>query len=545
MRDAACLPRTRPAILVRHERSETGVTKLDVAILGGGLAANLLARQLHIQQPDLSVGIFERSTETHFKVGESSVEIAGDYLIRKLKLSTHLYLRHLPKNGLRFFFDDPQRSSRLEDMSEIGPISLPFRPAFQLDRAALERELLEANEAAGVRIERGVRARNLELAMGDGPHHFDAVGADGTKRVEARWVVDATGRASLIAKKLDLRLPEEGHRIAAAWGRFEDVVDIDAYGDDAFRRRVNFTCRRLSTVHFNYPGYWIWFIPLRSGVTSVGVVCEREIWDREIGSVSALRPFLDSHRAVRDLLEGSKQLDEGGFQQLAFGSRQLFSADRWATIGEAGVFSDPFYSPGSDFIAIENDMVADLIERDHAPEPDPDWSERVALYDEFVRFRHESTLRIHRGLYSMLGSFELFKLRYSVDLAAYYNLWMYAYMRDHHLNFFWLRKQLRQKDVILDAQANFADLFRKLEAELSAGDAYFRGNHGEFATGLEDMGFMRELEVPRSSPAILKRTEAIFNTARGRALDLLGEPADSARREHFDLLRFSGEEPII
>lgn len=520
-------------------------THLDVAILGGGLAANLLARQLRIQLPQLEVGVYERSTETRFKVGESSVEIAGDYLIRRLKLSSHLYQRHLPKNGLRFFFDDSDRSCRLEDMSEIGPICLPFRPAFQIDRAALEEELLQMNDSDGVRIERGVTARNLRLGGDGAMHRFDAAGPDGANQVEARWLIDATGRASLIAKQRGLRVPEEEHRIAAAWGRFEDVVDIDAYGNDDFRKRVHYTCRRLSTVHFNYPGYWIWFIPLRSGVTSVGVVCERAIWDAEIKSVSALRPFLESHRAVRDLLEGAKQIDEGGFQQLAYGSKQLFSVDRWATVGEAGLFSDPFYSPGSDFIAIENDMVCDLIERDLASAREPEFAERVALYDEFIRFRNESTLRIHRGLYSMLGSYELFKLRYSVDLAAYYNLWMYAYMRDYHLNFFWLRKQLRQKDLILNAQANFRDLFGKLESELDATGDYHRGNRGEFATGLEDMGFMKELDVPRSSPAILERTESIFNTARNRALDLLGEPADSPRREHVDLRRFSGAEPII
>ncbi len=522
-----------------------GVTKLDVALLGGGLAANLLARQLRIQLPNVEVGIFERTTETSFKVGESSVEIAGNYLVRKLLLSTHLYERQLPKNGLRFFFDGPERASRLEEMSEIGPICLPFRPAFQLDRAALERDLLAMNEADGVRIERGVKAQDLVLGENGAAHRFQAVRDDGASEVEARWIVDATGRASVIAKERDLRLPEAGHRIAAAWGRFEDVVDIDAHGDDAFRRRVNYTCRRLSTVHFNYPGYWIWFIPLRGGLTSIGVVCDREIWDREIKSVSSLRPFLESHRAIRDLLEGAKQIDEGGLQQLAYGSKQLFSADRWATIGEAGVFNDPFYSPGSDFIAIENDMVADLIERDMKPEPDANFAERVALYDEFVRFRHESTLRIHRGLYSMLGSFELFKLRYSVDLAAYYNLWMYAYLRDHHLNFFWLRKQLRQQGIILDAQANFADLFKKLESELCAADDYYRGNCGEFATGLEDVEFMKKLEVPRSSPAIFERMESIFNSARNRALDLLGEASDSPRREHFDLLRFSSQVPLI
>ncbi|MCH8891620.1 MAG: tryptophan 7-halogenase [Myxococcales bacterium] len=109
--------------------------QLDVAIVGGGLAGNLLARQLHRTAPELRVGLFERSTQPSYKVGEAVVEIAANYLIRKQGLSQYLYENQLPKNGLRYFFDDAERSTALEDMSEIGPINLPFHPGFQIDRA--------------------------------------------------------------------------------------------------------------------------------------------------------------------------------------------------------------------------------------------------------------------------------------------------------------------------------------------------------------------------------------------------------------------------
>ena len=98
-------------------------TALDVAIVGGGLAGNLLARQLRLGQPELSIGLFEKTTEPSAKVGEASVEIAANYLIRKLRLSTYLYEHQLPKNGLRYFFDNPDRNAPLEEMSEIGSIT--------------------------------------------------------------------------------------------------------------------------------------------------------------------------------------------------------------------------------------------------------------------------------------------------------------------------------------------------------------------------------------------------------------------------------------
>ena len=81
--------------------------KVDIAILGGGLAGNLVARQLRLRLPDVSIALYEKDTERGFKVGESSVEIASAFFIKKLGLSTHMYDEQLPKNGLRFFFDTP------------------------------------------------------------------------------------------------------------------------------------------------------------------------------------------------------------------------------------------------------------------------------------------------------------------------------------------------------------------------------------------------------------------------------------------------------
>ena len=110
---------------------------VDVAIVGGGLAANLLARQLRRHAPKLSVAIFERETTRSYKVGESTVEIASNYFNRRLGLNTYLYDQHLPKNGLRFFFDRETKDAQLPELSEIGLAGLPPYPSFQLDRASV------------------------------------------------------------------------------------------------------------------------------------------------------------------------------------------------------------------------------------------------------------------------------------------------------------------------------------------------------------------------------------------------------------------------
>lgn len=179
--------------------------ELDVAILGGGLAGQLLARQLRRELPALRVGIFEKSTDTPYKVGESMVEIATSYFVRRLGLSSYLYDRHYPKNGLRFFFDTPDRGAALEEMSEIGSESLPFHPAFQIDRARVDADLADMNARDGVEVRRGAAVRGLRLGRGGEPHRFTVVEPGGQTDCQARWLADASGRARLVAKQSTLR----------------------------------------------------------------------------------------------------------------------------------------------------------------------------------------------------------------------------------------------------------------------------------------------------------------------------------------------------
>ena len=136
------------------------------------------------------------------------------------------------------------------------------------------------------------------------------------------------------------------------------MVDVDSLGPEAFRARVRHTPRRLSTIHFCYPGYWIWFIPLRGGVTSVGVT----------GAAGGARPRAahagglprlprGAPRGAPRCSPGAKLLDVGSYARIAYGTRRFFDADRWGLTGEAATSADPLYSPGSDFIALENDFL--------------------------------------------------------------------------------------------------------------------------------------------------------------------------------------------
>src|SRR5687767_10699322 len=151
---------------------------LDVAVVGGGFAGSLLARQLRRRLPALRIALFERSTERSYKVGESTVEIASHYLVRRQGLSRYLYEQHLPKNGIRYFYDSPALDLPVEEMSELGTINLPFHASFQIDRARMEGDLLEMNGRAGVDVRIGADVEEVELGESGAPHVLALAGGE-------------------------------------------------------------------------------------------------------------------------------------------------------------------------------------------------------------------------------------------------------------------------------------------------------------------------------------------------------------------------------
>jgi hypothetical protein len=330
------------------------------------------------------------------------------------------------------------------------------------------------------------------------------------------------------------------------WGRFENVADIDALGPEEFRERVRHTARRLSTIHFMYRGYWVWFIPLRGGLVSVGATGERVARDRELRTREGFVRFLAGHRAIATLLRDAKLVDLGSLARIAYGTGRFFSGDRWGLSGEAATSADPLYSPGSDFIALENDFLADLIARDAAGEGTAAVAERADLYDAFMKFRHEATLLLYAGgLYEGLGSFDLACLKWHFDLAFYYNLWATAYLRDQHLDAAYLGAQLRQAPFVLQALRNFADLFRRIESELEARGEYARRNVGHFHHGLTHIDFAERVGTERSEAEVMATTLEIFNRVRAQAAVLLGLAAAPEQVPALPMGAFLGRRPVL
>lgn len=397
----------------------------DVAILGGGLAGLSFGLQLKQARPETSIFIGEKrkgpAPLAAFKVGESTVELSAHYFGEVIGLRDHLEAEQLPKCGLRYFFpagDNTDITKRVE----WGAIKLPPHPSFQVDRGLFENELAKRNLAAGNDLFDDCKIEEIDL-RDDGDHQVTFTRGGEQGALEARWVVDASGYASLLKRKLGLQKDVE-HTINSAWLRLGGGVDIGEWSDDeAWQSRVEEKgLRKLSTNHLTGPGYWVWLIPLSTGPHSIGIVAdprfhafdEMNTLDKAIDWLKRHEPQLGNEiDGRRDQIEDFLKVED-----FAYSCQRVFSPDRWALTGVSGVFADPFYSPGSDFIAQGNTFITEMVQKDLAGE---DVNKLVAGLNANFLSTFETLLGgVYTNQYKLFGNPEVMCAKLMWEFAVYW-----------------------------------------------------------------------------------------------------------------------------
>ena len=244
-------------------------------------------------------------------------------------------------------------------VTEIGASRYLAVPSYQIDRGIFENFLGEEARARGVALRRRRdRAPDIALTRGRrGRTASPGASASAARSSRSRWLVDACGRAGLLKRKLGLARDERARRQRGL---------VPHRGPDRDRRlvrrrrpgaaRCEPPARWLSTNHLVGAGYWVWLIPLASGSHSVGIVADAKLHPLDtMNSFEKAMAWLERYQpqpcSTRSSGKRDRLQDFAFLRNFSYGCKQVFSGRRWALTGEAGLFLDPFYSPGSDFIA--------------------------------------------------------------------------------------------------------------------------------------------------------------------------------------------------
>jgi flavin-dependent dehydrogenase len=183
---------------------------------------------------------------------------------------------------------------------------------------------------------------------------FDADGVTvhtATKQFRAKYVIDCSGRQSLIAARFKLRQNYPQLRKFSLFAHFEGVDREEG---------INGTLTKM----IRGQDRWIWMIPINAKKTSIGVVLDAEAFRRmklkpEIAFTKILQ---ENPEVIGQLARAQRVTEVHAAGEFSFRNKR-FTGDRWVLAGDAAGFIDPVWSSGVFIAVLSGEKAADMLDR--------------------------------------------------------------------------------------------------------------------------------------------------------------------------------------
>jgi FADH2-dependent halogenase len=328
------------------------VENYDVAIIGGGPAGSTAATLL--SKAGRRVIVLEREKFPRFHIGESLLPFSMQTFAR-LGLQEKLRAHFVEKFGGEIAEAGGEKAAKF--YFKDGFASRTDR-SYQVTRSKFDKMLLDHAGESGAEIceetcvddvtfdDGGVtlRIRDLEQAGVTDPG-YGKIG----RELRAKYLIDASGRNSVIANKFKLKKSYQHLQKLSLFAHYEGL-EREAGIDGTLTRMV----RTLDS--------WFWVIPLENDRTSIGIVLEaadfkksrlsaEEFFERAIAEQPLVRNRIGDGRRVSQVFTAA---------DFSYRSQKL-TGDRWLLAGDAAGFIDPVFSSGVFLAVLAGEQAADVL----------------------------------------------------------------------------------------------------------------------------------------------------------------------------------------
>ncbi len=306
----------------------------DVLVIGGGPAGSTISTLL--AKRGWRVTMLERDRHPRFHIGESLLP-ANMPIFEELGALEKLRAIGRLKLGADFPRDDGSYYTFKFDRALGGTPDY----SFHVVREQMDQMLFEHARERGVDARENVKVERVKFEANGAVAR--AKDANGSFTVRARYIVDASGRDTLLGKQMKLVGRSEKHQSAAVFGHFADVATSP---DDPGGNII--------TV-YRFEHGWSWFIPLPDGTTSVGCVCKPDYLKTRRGADNAefLMRTLALIAPAQSRLKHAKLVSPARFTgNYSYACKQMCGRG-WIMVGDAWSFLDPIFSSGV-YLAMES-----------------------------------------------------------------------------------------------------------------------------------------------------------------------------------------------
>lgn len=300
----------------------------DVLVVGGGPAgattAALLAERGH------RVILVEKDRHPRFHIGESLLP-HNLPLFDRLGVREEVERTSIHKYGIEFVSAYHGKSVTY-DFARALDKRFPY--SFQVRRSTFDHILLKNAAAKGAEVIEDCRVTSIKFPEDGHPRVEARDGKGRTLNWTSKFVVDASGRDTLLAAQLGFKKRNPKNNSAAIFGHFTGARRLPGKAEG-----------NISVVWFD--NGWFWFIPLSDGTTSIGAVCPAAFFkNRGTDLSNFFKSIIESCPEIAMRLKDAQLVgDVTATGNYSYGA-DYASGSKFVLVGDACAFIDPVFSTG-------------------------------------------------------------------------------------------------------------------------------------------------------------------------------------------------------